>query len=212
MTQRLSSCPCVPAGHEGRAGMAAVVLKQSLWLDGRKLYDHLVETLPSYAWPRFLRVQVGPTEVFRRPRVVETQLILLICVFRPLWMWQRHSSSRSWGWSRRALILMSVLILCTSSMSLRRNSFLWLRLCTRTSYLERSAFEDLRELLLLFVHLEPTWGSLPSEIIQPWQRKTENFRLWYLTVNYDKYNTKENVILSFTWGAPEDTISTIAVV
>lgn len=51
------------AGYEGRTGMAAVVLKQDHELAGRKLYHHLVETLPAYAWPRFLRIQVHVTAV-----------------------------------------------------------------------------------------------------------------------------------------------------
>ncbi|KAM6902341.1 long-chain fatty acid transport protein 6 [Xenentodon cancila] len=58
-------------GHEGRAGMAAIVLKQGVTLDGRKLYDHLVETLPSYAWPRFLRIQTSldVTETFKQQKL-----------------------------------------------------------------------------------------------------------------------------------------------
>ncbi|CAL9682566.1 unnamed protein product [Knipowitschia caucasica] len=44
-------------GNEGRAGMAAVVLKPGCKLDGPQLCSHLVETLPPYAWPWFLRVQ-----------------------------------------------------------------------------------------------------------------------------------------------------------
>lgn len=47
------------AGYEGRAGMAAVVLKDGHGLDGEKLYGHLLHTLPPYAWPWFLRVQVS---------------------------------------------------------------------------------------------------------------------------------------------------------
>lgn len=46
------------AGYEGRVGMAAIVLKQGRTLHGPKLYDHLVETLPAFAWPWFLRIQV----------------------------------------------------------------------------------------------------------------------------------------------------------
>ncbi|XP_042364990.1 long-chain fatty acid transport protein 6 isoform X2 [Plectropomus leopardus] len=44
-------------GYEGRAGMAAVVLKQDHRLNGAKLYNHLLKTLPAYAWPWFLRIQ-----------------------------------------------------------------------------------------------------------------------------------------------------------
>lgn len=39
--------------------MAAVVLKQDHHLDGKRLHKHLVKTLPAYAWPRFLRIQVS---------------------------------------------------------------------------------------------------------------------------------------------------------
>uniref|UniRef100_A0A673CKQ6 long-chain-fatty-acid--CoA ligase n=1 Tax=Sphaeramia orbicularis TaxID=375764 RepID=A0A673CKQ6_9TELE len=58
-------------GKEGRAGMAAVVLKQDDKLDGQKLYSHLVETLPSYAWPWFLRVQTAldVTETFKQQKM-----------------------------------------------------------------------------------------------------------------------------------------------
>uniref|UniRef100_UPI0037E8F083 long-chain fatty acid transport protein 2 n=1 Tax=Semicossyphus pulcher TaxID=241346 RepID=UPI0037E8F083 len=58
-------------GHEGRAGMAAVVLKQDHKLDGTKLHEHLVQTLPAYAWPWFLRVQTSldVTETFKQQKV-----------------------------------------------------------------------------------------------------------------------------------------------
>lgn len=39
--------------------MAAIVLKQDHKLSGTKLYNHLVKTLPVYAWPWFLRIQVS---------------------------------------------------------------------------------------------------------------------------------------------------------
>ncbi|XP_061656306.1 long-chain fatty acid transport protein 6 isoform X2 [Phyllopteryx taeniolatus] len=57
-------------GHEGRAGMAAIVLKQEHTLNGAKLYDHLVETLPAYAWPWFLRIQpsLDVTETFKQQK------------------------------------------------------------------------------------------------------------------------------------------------
>lgn len=45
-------------GHEGRAGMAALVLRPGCRLDGAGLYRHVVELLPPYARPRFLRLQV----------------------------------------------------------------------------------------------------------------------------------------------------------
>uniref|UniRef100_A0A4W3K3Q5 long-chain-fatty-acid--CoA ligase n=1 Tax=Callorhinchus milii TaxID=7868 RepID=A0A4W3K3Q5_CALMI len=43
--------------HEGRIGMAAIKLKDSRELDGEMLYNHVVNHLPNYARPRFLRLQ-----------------------------------------------------------------------------------------------------------------------------------------------------------
>ncbi|NWI08120.1 S27A3 protein, partial [Crypturellus soui] len=37
--------------------MAALVLRPGCRLDGARLYRHLRELLPPYAWPRFLRLQ-----------------------------------------------------------------------------------------------------------------------------------------------------------
>ncbi|XP_077988526.1 long-chain fatty acid transport protein 2-like [Glandiceps talaboti] len=43
-------------GHDGRAGMAAVVLKQPKLFDFARLYSHITSQLPKYACPLFLRV------------------------------------------------------------------------------------------------------------------------------------------------------------
>ncbi|XP_018419047.1 PREDICTED: very long-chain acyl-CoA synthetase-like isoform X1 [Nanorana parkeri] len=43
--------------HEGRIGMAAVKLKEDQSFDGEKLYEKVVDYLPSYARPRFVRIQ-----------------------------------------------------------------------------------------------------------------------------------------------------------
>ncbi|XP_029300136.1 very long-chain acyl-CoA synthetase [Cottoperca gobio] len=58
-------------GYEGRAGMAAIVLKQDHNLNGTKLYNHLVKSLPAYAWPWFLRMQASldVTETFKQQKV-----------------------------------------------------------------------------------------------------------------------------------------------
>lgn len=58
-------------GYEGRVGMAAIVLKQDHKLNGAKLYDHLVKTLPTYAWPWFLRIQssLDVTETFKQQKM-----------------------------------------------------------------------------------------------------------------------------------------------
>ncbi|NWY52126.1 S27A2 synthetase, partial [Chionis minor] len=44
-------------GCEGRCGMAAIRLKAGTSFDGQNLYAFTRETLPSYAAPRFLRIQ-----------------------------------------------------------------------------------------------------------------------------------------------------------
>ncbi|XP_032417158.1 very long-chain acyl-CoA synthetase isoform X1 [Xiphophorus hellerii] len=55
-------------GHEGRAGMSAATLKNGARFDGSKLYDHVVSYLPSYARPRFIRLQssVEVTATFKQ--------------------------------------------------------------------------------------------------------------------------------------------------
>ncbi|XP_073685592.1 long-chain fatty acid transport protein 6 [Garra rufa] len=57
-------------GYEGRVGMAAVVLKDGHGLDGERLYGHLLQTLPPYAWPWFLRVQTSldVTDTFKQQK------------------------------------------------------------------------------------------------------------------------------------------------
>ncbi|KAA0703596.1 Long-chain fatty acid transport protein 6 [Triplophysa tibetana] len=44
-------------GQEGRAGMAALVLRPECSFDGRKLFDLVMSELPSYARPLFIRLQ-----------------------------------------------------------------------------------------------------------------------------------------------------------
>ncbi|CAM5174586.1 unnamed protein product [Eretmochelys imbricata] len=58
-------------GYEGRAGMAAIVLRPGCELDGARLYSHVVEFLPPYARPRFLRVQdhLATTQTFKQHKV-----------------------------------------------------------------------------------------------------------------------------------------------
>ncbi|XP_030578088.1 very long-chain acyl-CoA synthetase-like [Archocentrus centrarchus] len=59
------------AGHEGRIGMAAVTMKKEVQFDGRKTYNHVVSCLPSYARPRFIRIQnaVEVTGTFKQMKV-----------------------------------------------------------------------------------------------------------------------------------------------
>ncbi|XP_049638234.1 long-chain fatty acid transport protein 3 [Suncus etruscus] len=58
-------------GHEGRAGMAALVLRPPLGLDLARLFSHVSENLPPYARPRFLRLQesLATTETFKQQKV-----------------------------------------------------------------------------------------------------------------------------------------------
>ncbi|KAF7656350.1 hypothetical protein LDENG_00042720 [Lucifuga dentata] len=46
----------VPA-HEGRIGMAALKLKEDMDFDGKATYQQIKTSLPSYARPRFIRIQ-----------------------------------------------------------------------------------------------------------------------------------------------------------
>lgn len=46
-------------GHEGKAGMASLILKHNASLDLEQMYKQVVTYLPSYACPLFLRVQVS---------------------------------------------------------------------------------------------------------------------------------------------------------
>uniref|UniRef100_A0A3Q0R8K3 long-chain-fatty-acid--CoA ligase n=1 Tax=Amphilophus citrinellus TaxID=61819 RepID=A0A3Q0R8K3_AMPCI len=44
-------------GHEGRIGMAALKLKENMEFDSKAVYQHVKNYLPSYARPRFIRIQ-----------------------------------------------------------------------------------------------------------------------------------------------------------
>ncbi|KAJ7994591.1 hypothetical protein DPEC_G00251060 [Dallia pectoralis] len=44
-------------GHEGRIGMAALKLKENAEFDSKATYEHVKSSLPSYARPRFIRIQ-----------------------------------------------------------------------------------------------------------------------------------------------------------
>ncbi|XP_068131709.1 long-chain fatty acid transport protein 2-like [Hyperolius riggenbachi] len=43
--------------HEGRIGMASITLKENRSFDGKKLYGILLDYLPNYARPRFVRIK-----------------------------------------------------------------------------------------------------------------------------------------------------------
>ncbi|XP_077398884.1 long-chain fatty acid transport protein 6 [Vanacampus margaritifer] len=45
-------------GHEGRAGMAAMIVRPGFMFDGNTFFEHVVKELPTYARPLFIRLQV----------------------------------------------------------------------------------------------------------------------------------------------------------
>lgn len=44
-------------GHEGRAGMAAMIVRPGFTFDGKKMFEHVIRDLPAYARPLFIRLQ-----------------------------------------------------------------------------------------------------------------------------------------------------------
>uniref|UniRef100_A0A8C3WTF4 long-chain-fatty-acid--CoA ligase n=1 Tax=Catagonus wagneri TaxID=51154 RepID=A0A8C3WTF4_9CETA len=58
-------------GHEGRIGMASIKMKENHEFDGKKLFKHVVDYLPNYARPRFLRLQdtIEITGTFKHRKV-----------------------------------------------------------------------------------------------------------------------------------------------
>ncbi|XP_073464751.1 long-chain fatty acid transport protein 3 [Aquarana catesbeiana] len=57
-------------GHEGRTGMAAVTLRPGNELDLDRVFTHVMDFLPSYARPRFLRVMehIATTGTFKQQK------------------------------------------------------------------------------------------------------------------------------------------------
>ncbi|XP_037357650.1 long-chain fatty acid transport protein 2 [Talpa occidentalis] len=58
-------------GHEGRIGMASIKIKEDHEFDGKKLYTHIADYLPTYARPQFLRIQdvIEVTGTFKHRKV-----------------------------------------------------------------------------------------------------------------------------------------------
>ncbi|XP_008565141.1 PREDICTED: very long-chain acyl-CoA synthetase, partial [Galeopterus variegatus] len=58
-------------GHEGRIGMASIKMKENHEFDGKKLFQHIADYLPTYARPRFLRIQdtIEITGTFKHRKV-----------------------------------------------------------------------------------------------------------------------------------------------
>ncbi|XP_041838343.1 very long-chain acyl-CoA synthetase-like [Melanotaenia boesemani] len=83
-------------GHEGRIGMAAVTVKKDAQFDGSAMYNHVVSYLPSYARPRFVRIQnaVELTGTFKqmKGKLVE-QGFDPGCIQDPLYILDDHVKS-----------------------------------------------------------------------------------------------------------------------
>ncbi|PIO34759.1 hypothetical protein AB205_0022630 [Aquarana catesbeiana] len=45
------------SGHEGKVGMASIILKPDQSLNLKRIFEHCTAYLPAYAFPRFLRLQ-----------------------------------------------------------------------------------------------------------------------------------------------------------
>ncbi|KAG7221202.1 hypothetical protein INR49_017419 [Caranx melampygus] len=56
--------------HEGRAGMAAMIVRPGLTFDGKKLFEHVKRDLPTYAHPLFVRLQeiMETTSTFKQQK------------------------------------------------------------------------------------------------------------------------------------------------
>ncbi|XP_008308688.1 very long-chain acyl-CoA synthetase [Cynoglossus semilaevis] len=58
-------------GHEGRTGMASLKLRGDMTFDSKAVYQHIKNYLPSYARPRFIRIQrdLEVTGTFKKMKV-----------------------------------------------------------------------------------------------------------------------------------------------
>ncbi|XP_029921204.1 long-chain fatty acid transport protein 6 [Myripristis murdjan] len=57
-------------GNEGRAGMAAIIVRPGHSFDSKKLFDHVLRDLPAYARPLFIRLQefMDMTSTFKQQK------------------------------------------------------------------------------------------------------------------------------------------------
>ncbi|CAG05545.1 unnamed protein product [Tetraodon nigroviridis] len=89
-------------GQEGRAGMAAITVTGGRF-DSVRVFQHVEEFLPTYARPRFIRIQVRKSEI--SPPQAQASLRGLICSsgtgFRPPWTSPAPSSTPRPGWWRK---------------------------------------------------------------------------------------------------------------
>lgn len=89
-------------GHEGRAGMAAMIVRPGLTFDGRKLFEHVMRDLPAYARPLFIRLQVTSRDVLTDCVCI---LILFIILYIILLWWVYIHPGEGSLWHHWSLLL-----------------------------------------------------------------------------------------------------------
>lgn len=104
------------SGHEGRIGMASLTLKENMDFDGKATYQHVKNSLPSYARPRFIRIQVMTLgQKHKRQCDCWNHDHVLFCTCgRTLCSWQGHINKWRWSLQRRASTLLSSRTLCST--------------------------------------------------------------------------------------------------
>ncbi len=94
-------------GYEGRTGMASVTLKKDHQFEPEAIFSHVTTYLPSYARPRFLRIQVTSQCSFwtHDPFVVSmcmyslmSQISRSVSDCRTVWLWLALSNSWKGSW------------------------------------------------------------------------------------------------------------------
>ncbi|XP_046898717.1 very long-chain acyl-CoA synthetase [Hypomesus transpacificus] len=83
-------------GHEGRIGMAAITVKNNTQFEGGKLFNHVSSYLPSYARPRFIRIQnaVEVTGTFKQMKLrLVKEGFDPACMQDPLFVLEERESS-----------------------------------------------------------------------------------------------------------------------
>lgn len=147
----VTSVSCLSVGHEGRIGMAAVTVKDGAQFDGGHMYEHVVSYLPSYARPRFIRIQVTHLDTHTSTH----RGCVCMCVWwwtwvfsarppcRTPWSWRRLLSRWRWSWWRKVSIQDGSRRLCSCWTSGRRATFLWALSSSAPSHQETSNCETL---------------------------------------------------------------------
>lgn len=127
-------------GHEGRGGMASIIVRPGFIFDGKKLFEHVMRDLPGYARPLFIRLQV------KYLTKISLNILLLWsnsdCFFplRRSWKQQVPSNSKSFIWCRVVSTPQKSVILSMCWTTSKRPTFLWQTRSTRASVLESTSY------------------------------------------------------------------------